>query len=54
MPWLKYVPEWFPGAAWKKTVRMWRAERDEMVEVPFKWTKEQMVSLSENHPSVVF
>ncbi|CAE6517887.1 unnamed protein product, partial [Rhizoctonia solani] len=44
MPWLRYVPEWVPGTEWKQTVKAWRKEKDEMVDVPFNWTKQQIAS----------
>ncbi|KAG8768622.1 hypothetical protein FRC12_005453 [Ceratobasidium sp. 428] len=44
MPWLRFFPNWFPGTTWKQTVKEWRAERDEMVDVPFDWTKNQMAN----------
>ncbi|KAG9091356.1 hypothetical protein FRC07_011869, partial [Ceratobasidium sp. 392] len=57
MPWLRFFPDWFPGTAWKQTVKEWRAERDEMIDVPFNWAKEQIVCTVEAHgtasPSVV-
>ncbi|KAH7317530.1 putative CyP450 monooxygenase [Rhizoctonia solani] len=42
MPWLRYIPEWIPGTGWKKTVREWRKEKDEMVDAPFNYTKRQI------------
>jgi hypothetical protein len=27
-PWLRFVPEWFPGTGWKKTAREWRQASD--------------------------
>ncbi|CAE6428381.1 unnamed protein product [Rhizoctonia solani] len=44
IPALRYIPEWFPGTKWKQTVKAWRKERDEMVDVPFNWTKQQIAS----------
>ncbi|CAE6486506.1 unnamed protein product [Rhizoctonia solani] len=42
MPWLRYIPEWFPGTGWKQTVKAWRKEKEEMVDVPFYWAKQQI------------
>lgn len=42
--WLKYVPSWLPGAKWKRTANAWRKEIDEMVNVPFNWTKDQIAN----------
>ncbi|KAH7337957.1 cytochrome P450 [Rhizoctonia solani] len=44
MPWLRHVPDWFPGTGWKQTVKAWRKEKDEMVDVPYGWTKKQIAS----------
>ncbi|KAF8598010.1 cytochrome P450, partial [Ceratobasidium sp. AG-I] len=44
MPWLQYVPVWFPGAGWKRKAQAWRADKDEMLHVPYNWTKNQMAS----------
>ena len=43
IPWLKYVPAWFPGASWRRNVHSWRAEKEEMLNKPYEWTKAQMV-----------
>jgi hypothetical protein len=43
MPWLRYFPDWFPGTGWKKTVKAWTIEKDEMINAPFDWTTRQMV-----------
>ncbi|QRV86899.1 cytochrome P450 family protein [Ceratobasidium sp. AG-Ba] len=42
IPWLRFVPEWFPGTKWKQTVNLWRAEKNEMVNAPFEWTRKHM------------
>ncbi|KAG8736764.1 hypothetical protein FRC10_008959 [Ceratobasidium sp. 414] len=52
MPWLRFFPDWFPGTAWKQTVKKWREERDEMVDIPFNWTMEQMARATAS-PSVL-
>ncbi|KAH7337961.1 hypothetical protein B0J17DRAFT_660233, partial [Rhizoctonia solani] len=36
MPWLRYIPDWFPGTEWKRT--------NEMIDVPFYWAKQQIVN----------
>ncbi|KAF9064432.1 cytochrome P450 [Rhodocollybia butyracea] len=41
---LKYVPEWFPGAGFKRKAREWDLLRMEMTEDPFRVTKERMVA----------
>ncbi|KAF8594597.1 cytochrome P450 [Ceratobasidium sp. AG-I] len=42
IPWLKYVPTWLPGTTWKRNVHAWRAEKEEMLNRPYEWTKAQM------------
>ncbi|CAE6427667.1 unnamed protein product [Rhizoctonia solani] len=43
-PWLEHIPEWFPGAKWKAKANEWRRQRDQMLHVPFEWTKNKMSS----------
>ncbi|CAE6435292.1 unnamed protein product [Rhizoctonia solani] len=31
LPWLQYVPSWFPGAGWKRKVATWRKEQEAMM-----------------------
>ncbi|ELU42391.1 cytochrome P450 [Rhizoctonia solani AG-1 IA] len=45
MPWLRHIPDWFPGTEWKQTVKEWRKDRDDMIDTPFNWTKQQIVGL---------
>ncbi|KAB5590605.1 Cytochrome P450 family protein [Ceratobasidium theobromae] len=42
IPWLEYVPTWFPGAQWKRKANEWRAQTEEMLNVPYEWTKNQI------------
>ncbi|CAE6506514.1 unnamed protein product [Rhizoctonia solani] len=44
VPWLRYVPSWFPGAGWKRQAHEWRAEKNTMLYTPFNWTREQMAT----------
>ncbi|KAF8992236.1 cytochrome P450 [Cyathus striatus] len=39
LPSLKYIPEWFPGAEFKRKARVWKADAKKMVEIPFRDTK---------------
>jgi len=41
-PWLRFVPEWFPSAGWKKTARKWRQICDRMPTAGYEWTLEQI------------
>ncbi|KAB5591014.1 O-methylsterigmatocystin oxidoreductase [Ceratobasidium theobromae] len=44
IPWLKYVPDWFPGAGWKQTIKEWRRQKDEMVQAPYDWAKSDIAT----------
>ncbi|KAL4062105.1 cytochrome P450 [Scleroderma yunnanense] len=44
LPFLQYIPEWFPGAGFKTMARKWKAEVLEMVNLPHQWVKEQMAA----------
>ncbi|CAE6425809.1 O-methylsterigmatocystin oxidoreductase OS=Aspergillus parasiticus GN=ordA PE=3 SV=1 [Rhizoctonia solani AG-1 IB] len=44
IPWLKYVPEWFPGAQWKRNIKDWRRLKDRVSSAPYNWTKAQIAS----------
>ncbi|KAG8761790.1 hypothetical protein FRC11_013093 [Ceratobasidium sp. 423] len=44
LPWLKYVPSWFPGAEWKRKAMIWGKAREDLVDIPFNWTKQQMAA----------
>lgn len=40
---VKYVPDWFPGAGFKRQAKKWRVLAMDMVEKPFEHTKRDMV-----------
>ncbi|KEY75191.1 hypothetical protein S7711_01632 [Stachybotrys chartarum IBT 7711] len=42
IPWLRYVPEWFPGAEFKKTAKLWRDHLMHSVYDPYDFVVEQM------------
>ncbi|KAJ3563157.1 hypothetical protein NP233_g9122 [Leucocoprinus birnbaumii] len=42
VPSLSFLPDWFPGAGFKKTAREWAQTLDEMIEKPHKYVKEQI------------
>ncbi|KAF8751131.1 cytochrome P450 [Rhizoctonia solani] len=52
MPWLRYFPDWFPGTGWKKIVKAWNEEKEEMINAPFDWTKQQIASGTADHSIV--
>ncbi|KAF8960404.1 cytochrome P450 [Flammula alnicola] len=44
LPFLKYVPEWVPGAGFQKKGKEWKELAKAMVEVPFAATKRNMAA----------
>ncbi|KIJ49274.1 hypothetical protein M422DRAFT_205484 [Sphaerobolus stellatus SS14] len=38
-PWMKYIPEWVPGATFKRKARLWRQAAEELLEFPYKTVK---------------
>ncbi|KIJ39738.1 hypothetical protein M422DRAFT_257332 [Sphaerobolus stellatus SS14] len=44
IPWMKYIPEWVPGASFKKQARIWRKYILDMADLPFEYVKTQMAN----------
>ncbi|KAJ1301803.1 hypothetical protein OPQ81_009031 [Rhizoctonia solani] len=44
LPWLEYVPSWLPGAGWKRNAIIWNKAREDLLDIPFNWTKQQMAA----------
>ncbi|KAG1737311.1 cytochrome P450 [Suillus lakei] len=44
VPFLVKVPEWFPGAGFKRLAREWHDTLEEMVSAPYKFVMDQMVT----------
>ncbi|KAG1869565.1 cytochrome P450 [Suillus subluteus] len=44
MPFLANVPEWFPGAGFKRLAREWSKTREDMAAIPYKFVKDQMAA----------
>lgn len=42
---VKHVPEWFPGANFKKRARQWRKDLEDAACIPFKIVKDRMASI---------
>lgn len=42
-PFLRFLPSWFPGAAFKKTARTWRPHVTAAIDVPYAAALENMV-----------
>ncbi|KAF8067015.1 cytochrome P450 [Lyophyllum atratum] len=43
-PSLQKLPEWLPGMGFMETARKWARATEDMIEIPFKYTKKQMAS----------
>ncbi|KAL0564754.1 hypothetical protein V5O48_017287 [Marasmius crinis-equi] len=44
LPFLKYVPEWLPGASWKRQINRWYRTTKDMIDKPFEATKDRIAS----------
>ncbi|CEL52702.1 O-methylsterigmatocystin oxidoreductase OS=Aspergillus parasiticus GN=ordA PE=3 SV=1 [Rhizoctonia solani AG-1 IB] len=44
IPWLKYIPAWFPGAQWKRNIIEWRKLKEHVMNGPYEWAKAQIAS----------
>jgi hypothetical protein len=44
IPVLEYLPEWMPGAGFKKTARLWRQSLLETATIPYEFVKRQMAA----------
>ncbi|KEP50811.1 cytochrome P450 family protein [Rhizoctonia solani 123E] len=42
IPALMYVPEWFPGAEWKRKIRSWKGQKIRAMSAPYEWVKAQV------------
>ncbi|KAG9075234.1 hypothetical protein FRC06_010212 [Ceratobasidium sp. 370] len=51
-PALLQIPDWFPGADWKRTAKKWREQKNDAVDSPYNWTKSEMEK-HEHNPSMV-
>ncbi|CAE6411307.1 unnamed protein product [Rhizoctonia solani] len=51
-PLLVYVPDWFPGAGWKRTAREWRIQQEKAKTEPYEWAKAQVAN-GTNQPSLL-
>ena len=43
IPWLRYLPSWFPGGSWKNGIAKWRRPAETVLEMPFKAALSAMV-----------
>ncbi|KAF8524233.1 cytochrome P450 [Gautieria morchelliformis] len=44
LPILRYLPEWFPGAKFKRDARIWNEQLQELVHYPYRAVKEDLAS----------
>ncbi|CAE6500115.1 unnamed protein product [Rhizoctonia solani] len=51
-PVLSYLPDWFPGTEWKRTAQKWREQKNNAVNAPYEWTKQQ-IETGKFEPSVL-
>ncbi|KAI0273310.1 cytochrome P450 [Gloeopeniophorella convolvens] len=51
-PIFKHLPEWLPGANFKKQARLWREELDDLAQVPFDMVKHDL-NVGDASPSYV-
>ena len=42
IPWLRHLPDWFPGTGFKQTARQWKKDSDEVMNVPVDFVTQQM------------
>ncbi|THH15045.1 hypothetical protein EUX98_g9525 [Antrodiella citrinella] len=42
IPWLKYIPAWFPGATFQRTAQHYRKTLSDMIDVPFQMVKSRL------------
>ncbi|QRV90769.1 cytochrome P450 family protein [Ceratobasidium sp. AG-Ba] len=42
LPFLKYIPEWFPGSTFKSQAREWGALRRQSIDVPFQEARQKL------------
>ncbi|ELU36525.1 cytochrome P450 domain-containing protein [Rhizoctonia solani AG-1 IA] len=50
-PILAHIPDWFPGASWKRVAKEWRTNKQKALDEPYEWAKSQVVHLRIVRPS---
>ncbi|KAF8693049.1 cytochrome P450, partial [Rhizoctonia solani] len=43
-PILAYIPDWFPGAGWKRVAKEWRTNKQKALDEPYEWAKSQVAT----------
>jgi hypothetical protein len=46
LPFLRYIPEWFPGGGFHKIAREWRQSLFDLTDKSYEFVLDQMVRLS--------
>ncbi|TDL15041.1 cytochrome P450 [Rickenella mellea] len=46
IPALRYVPEWFPGAGFRRVAEVWRDEHSRFVHGPYVWSKQNQDAIT--------
>ncbi|KAK0434405.1 cytochrome P450 [Desarmillaria tabescens] len=49
IPILTHIPDWFPGAGFKRTAREWASTLNEFVEKPYNYVKQEMAAGTARH-----
>jgi hypothetical protein len=44
-PFLKYIPTWVPGMAFKRNAAKWKAQMEEFVDGPYNFVEDNIVSI---------
>lgn len=39
---MKHLPDWLPGAGFKRLAKAWKANLDSVVDIPYAFVKQQM------------
>ncbi|KAI0331349.1 cytochrome P450 [Cubamyces sp. BRFM 1775] len=52
LPWLQYIPAWFPGTGWQKKLVEWRTQAAAIREDPYEVAKEA-ITRGEAEPSMI-
>ncbi|KAF8748926.1 cytochrome P450 [Rhizoctonia solani] len=43
-PILAHIPDWFPGASWKRVAKEWRTNKQKALDEPYEWAKSQVAT----------
>jgi len=52
-PFLQHVPDWFPGTTWKEFAKNGIKLREALYNIPYEWTKSQMVCILTHIPPLL-